>query len=201
MRDIEPDSQAGKQGGCGPSALVSGDRDIGAGDPRVGGLETGHLSWVGGRSQVLAAPEGPPQPERGNPADPSPPGNEAEQQDLSTALVLVKDLLSAIDQEVHDSAKSARLREIHGRLDGRARVLLAWEGRNAAFGRDELLRRRLVHDGSLLWKMATGRFKGAQGVKAGGQGATQGHSLVALHLCASPGPGGKQFGGNLDFDP
>ncbi|XP_014460138.3 rho guanine nucleotide exchange factor 2 isoform X2 [Alligator mississippiensis] len=86
-------------------------------------------------------------------------GNEAEQQDLSTALVLVKDLLSAIDQEVHDSAKSARLREIHGRLDGRARVLLAWEGRNAAFGRDELLRRRLVHDGSLLWKMATGRFK------------------------------------------
>uniref|UniRef100_A0A8C3QZY3 PH domain-containing protein n=1 Tax=Cyanoderma ruficeps TaxID=181631 RepID=A0A8C3QZY3_9PASS len=32
-------------------------------------------------------------------------------------------------------------------------------GRPGAFGRDELLRRKLVHSGGMLWKTAAGRFK------------------------------------------
>ncbi|KAH1180021.1 rho guanine nucleotide exchange factor 2 isoform X1 [Mauremys mutica] len=86
-------------------------------------------------------------------------GNEVDQQDLGTALTLVKDLISAIDQEVHESEKSARLQEIYGRVDGRSKALLKWEGRSGSFCKDELLRRKLVHDGCLLWKMAAGRFK------------------------------------------
>ncbi|XP_074836908.1 rho guanine nucleotide exchange factor 2 isoform X2 [Carettochelys insculpta] len=86
-------------------------------------------------------------------------GNEVEHRDLGTALTLVKDLISAIDQEVHEYEKNARLQEIYGRVDGRAKAQLKWEGHSGAFGRDELLRRKLVHDGCMLWKTATGRFK------------------------------------------
>ncbi|XP_034612305.1 rho guanine nucleotide exchange factor 2 isoform X2 [Trachemys scripta elegans] len=86
-------------------------------------------------------------------------GNEVDQQDLSTALILVKDLISAIDQEVHQSEKNARLQEIYGRVDGRSKARLDWEGHSASFCKDELLRRKLVHDGCLLWKTAAGRFK------------------------------------------
>uniref|UniRef100_A0A8C3IPV4 Rho guanine nucleotide exchange factor 2 n=1 Tax=Chrysemys picta bellii TaxID=8478 RepID=A0A8C3IPV4_CHRPI len=86
-------------------------------------------------------------------------GNEVDQQDLSTALTLVKDLISAIDQEVHQSEKNARLQEIYGRVDGRSKARLDWEGHSASFCKDELLRRKLVHDGCLLWKTAAGRFK------------------------------------------
>uniref|UniRef100_A0A8C0IZU8 Rho/Rac guanine nucleotide exchange factor 2 n=1 Tax=Chelonoidis abingdonii TaxID=106734 RepID=A0A8C0IZU8_CHEAB len=86
-------------------------------------------------------------------------GNEVDQQDLGTALTLVKDLISAIDQEVHESEKNARLQEIYGRVDGRSKAMLEWEGRSGSFCKDELLRRKLVHDGCLLWKTAAGRFK------------------------------------------
>ncbi|XP_037738789.1 rho guanine nucleotide exchange factor 2 isoform X4 [Chelonia mydas] len=86
-------------------------------------------------------------------------GNEADQQDLGTALTLVKDLISAIDQEVHESEKNARLQEIYGRVDGRSKAQLAWEGHSGSFCKEELWRRKLVHDGCLLWKTAAGRFK------------------------------------------
>ncbi|XP_067328657.1 rho guanine nucleotide exchange factor 2 isoform X3 [Anolis sagrei] len=84
-------------------------------------------------------------------------GNEADQHDLSTALTLVKDLIKDIDQEVHDYEKSTRLQEIYARVDGRAKASLPWE--HGFFGKDEMLRRKLVHDGCMLWKTATGRFK------------------------------------------
>uniref|UniRef100_A0A8C8RIY8 Rho guanine nucleotide exchange factor 2 n=1 Tax=Pelusios castaneus TaxID=367368 RepID=A0A8C8RIY8_9SAUR len=86
-------------------------------------------------------------------------GNEVDQRDLSLALTLVKDLISAIDQEVHEYEKNARLQEIYGRVDGRAKAQLFWDGRGGSFSKDELLRRKLVHSGSMLWKMAAGRFK------------------------------------------
>uniref|UniRef100_A0A6J0UJ10 Rho guanine nucleotide exchange factor 2 n=1 Tax=Pogona vitticeps TaxID=103695 RepID=A0A6J0UJ10_9SAUR len=84
-------------------------------------------------------------------------GNEADQQDLSTALTLIKDLIKDIDQEVHDYEKNARLQEIYARVDGRAKALLPWE--RGSFCKDEMLRRKLVHDGCMLWKTAAGRFK------------------------------------------
>ncbi|XP_077183017.1 rho guanine nucleotide exchange factor 2 isoform X3 [Paroedura picta] len=84
-------------------------------------------------------------------------GNEMDQRDLSTALVLVKELLSTINQEVHDYEKNTRLQEIYGRIDLRAKAILPKE--RGSFCSEELLRRKLVHDGSMLWKTAAGRFK------------------------------------------
>lgn len=84
-------------------------------------------------------------------------GMEEERQDLTTALGLVKELLSNVDQDVHELEKGARLQEIYNRMDPRAQAPVPGKG---PFGREELLRRRLIHDGCLLWKTATGRFKG-----------------------------------------
>ncbi|XP_034523358.1 rho guanine nucleotide exchange factor 2 isoform X1 [Ailuropoda melanoleuca] len=83
-------------------------------------------------------------------------GTEEERQDLTTALGLVKELLSNVDQDVHELEKGARLQEIYHRMDPRAQAPVPGKG---PFGREELLRRRLIHDGCLLWKTATGRFK------------------------------------------
>uniref|UniRef100_A0A673T428 Rho guanine nucleotide exchange factor 2 n=1 Tax=Suricata suricatta TaxID=37032 RepID=A0A673T428_SURSU len=83
-------------------------------------------------------------------------GTEEERRDLTTALGLVKELLSNVDQDVHELEKGARLQEIYHRMDPRAQTPVPGKG---PFGREELLRRRLIHDGCLLWKTATGRFK------------------------------------------
>lgn len=83
-------------------------------------------------------------------------GVEEERQDLATALRLVKELLSNVDQDVHELEKGARLQEIYSRMDPRAQTPVPSKG---PFGREELLRRKLIHDGCLLWKTATGRFK------------------------------------------
>lgn len=94
-------------------------------------------------------------------------GPEEERQDLTTALGLVKELLSNVDQDVHELEKGARLQEIYHRMDPRAQAPVPGKG---PFGREELLRRRLIHDGCLLWKTATGRFKGER-MASGGPGA------------------------------
>ncbi|XP_031544969.2 rho guanine nucleotide exchange factor 2 isoform X1 [Vicugna pacos] len=83
-------------------------------------------------------------------------GIEEERQDLTVALGLVKELLSNVDQDVHELEKGARLQEIYNRMDPRAQTPVPGKG---PFGREELLRRKLIHDGCLLWKTATGRFK------------------------------------------
>lgn len=83
-------------------------------------------------------------------------GIEEERQDLTTALGLVKELLSNVDQDVHELEKEARLQEIYNRMDPRAQTPVPGKG---PFGREELLRRKLIHDGCLLWKTAAGRFK------------------------------------------
>lgn len=90
-------------------------------------------------------------------AHPLAPGAEEERQDLTAALGLVKELLSNVDQDVHELEKGARLQEIYNRMDPRAQAPVPGKG---PFGREELLRRKLIHDGCLLWKTATGRFKG-----------------------------------------
>ncbi|NXF28104.1 ARHG2 factor, partial [Rhodinocichla rosea] len=85
--------------------------------------------------------------------------NEGDCADLSRALRLVKELLSAVDEEVHAWELRGRLWDVFRRVDPRAKVLLCWDSRPGAFGRDELLRRKLVHSGGMLWKTAAGRFK------------------------------------------
>ncbi|XP_053906813.1 rho guanine nucleotide exchange factor 2 isoform X2 [Cuculus canorus] len=85
--------------------------------------------------------------------------NEGDSADLSRALKLVKDLISSINEEVHTCEMNARLWDVYRRVDGRAKVQLPWESRAGVFGKDELLRRKLVHSGCMLWKTAAGRFK------------------------------------------
>lgn len=82
---------------------------------------------------------------------------EEERKDLTTALGLLKELLRNVDEDVHELEKGARLQEIYNRMDPRAQTPVPGKG---PFGREELLRRKLIHDGCLLWKTATGRFKG-----------------------------------------
>ncbi|MEE6491606.1 hypothetical protein FKM82_016289 [Ascaphus truei] len=75
---------------------------------------------------------------------------------MATSLTLVKELISSIDQEVYNYEKNLRLQEIYQRVDTKSTALVL--GRQC-FGKEEILRRKLIHDGSLLWKTATGRFK------------------------------------------
>lgn len=99
--------------------------------------------------------------------------DEAEAAELSRALLLVKDLISAINAEVREHELRMRLYDVYRRVDGRAKLQLRGDGRPgsgngngngagsgcATFGRDELLRRKLLHSGCVLWKTAAGRFK------------------------------------------
>lgn len=78
-------------------------------------------------------------------------------QSLSTALELLKDLIKAIDQEVLELEQTQRLQEIQARLDPRGQTEVRGGG---VFRGGELLRRRLVHDGTLLWKIQGSRMKG-----------------------------------------
>uniref|UniRef100_UPI00398F2179 rho guanine nucleotide exchange factor 2-like n=1 Tax=Pristiophorus japonicus TaxID=55135 RepID=UPI00398F2179 len=86
-------------------------------------------------------------------------GNEEDHRDLGNALVLVKELITAVDQEVHECEKRFRLQDIYNRMDPKV-VATMHSGRQ--FRREDLIRRKLVHDGFVLWKTATGRFKDIQ---------------------------------------
>ncbi|KAM8921707.1 rho guanine nucleotide exchange factor 2 isoform 3-T3 [Pelodytes ibericus] len=83
-------------------------------------------------------------------------GDEEEYQDIAASLTLVKELISSIDQEVYNYEKNVRLQEIYHRVDSKS---VAQVMGKYCFGKEELLRRRLIHEGSLLWKTAAGRFK------------------------------------------
>lgn len=111
-------------------------------------------------------------------------GPEEERQDLTTALGLVKELLSNVDQDVHELEKGARLQEIYHRMDPRAQAPVPGKG---PFGREELLRRRLIHDGCLLWKTATGRFKGECVASGGPVVCGEGGASSLHHLSAQGG--------------
>lgn len=84
-------------------------------------------------------------------------GNEEEAKAVSEALVLLKNLISSVDKEVLELERSRRLQEIQARLDHRAQAEVEGGG---VFRVGELLRRRLLHDGTLLWKVQGSRMKG-----------------------------------------
>ncbi|XP_073465400.1 rho guanine nucleotide exchange factor 2 isoform X4 [Aquarana catesbeiana] len=83
-------------------------------------------------------------------------GDEEEYQDLAASLTLVKELITSIDQEVFNYEKNMRLQEIYQKVDSKSAATVQGD---YCFGKEELLRRKLVHEGSLLWKTAAGRFK------------------------------------------
>ncbi|XP_058274528.1 rho guanine nucleotide exchange factor 2 isoform X2 [Hemibagrus wyckioides] len=87
-------------------------------------------------------------------------GSEEEAESLSQALVLIRELLSSVDQQVQELELTQKLQEIRARLDPRAETEVRGGG---VFRGGELLRRRLLHEGTLLLKMTQGsRLKDVQ---------------------------------------
>ncbi|XP_061127278.1 rho guanine nucleotide exchange factor 2-like isoform X3 [Syngnathus typhle] len=83
-------------------------------------------------------------------------GNEEEAQALDRALVLLKDLIVSVNKEVLELDRSRRLQEVQARLDPRAQAEVRGGG---VFRGGELLRRKLLHEGMLLWRVQGSRMK------------------------------------------
>ncbi|XP_066577418.1 rho guanine nucleotide exchange factor 2 isoform X2 [Amia ocellicauda] len=85
-------------------------------------------------------------------------GNETDAVLLSQSLVQIRSLLSQVDQEVLELERRQRLQEVQTRLGPRAEATVRG---GQVFRGGELLRRRLLHEGPLLWKTGS-RFKDVQ---------------------------------------
>uniref|UniRef100_A0A8P4KG42 Rho guanine nucleotide exchange factor (GEF) 1a n=1 Tax=Dicentrarchus labrax TaxID=13489 RepID=A0A8P4KG42_DICLA len=83
--------------------------------------------------------------------------DEEEASSLAQALSMIRELLSSIDQQ--DLEKTQRLQEIQAKLDPRTEARVRNGG---LFKPGELLRRRLVHEGTLFWKNPGSRAKDTQ---------------------------------------
>ncbi|XP_077447069.1 rho guanine nucleotide exchange factor 2 isoform X2 [Stigmatopora argus] len=82
--------------------------------------------------------------------------DEEEASSIGQALSRVRDLLNSIDQQMEDLEKTQRMQEIHAKLDQRAESRVRDGG---LFRPAELLRRKLLHEGTLLWKTPGSRLK------------------------------------------
>ncbi|XP_047437596.1 A-kinase anchor protein 13 isoform X3 [Mugil cephalus] len=76
--------------------------------------------------------------------------------DLTDAVRLVKDVIAAVDSKVNEHEKRRRLKEFHSRMDSKS-IMMRKSGQ--IFAREDLLRRRLIHDGALQLKNVQGRLK------------------------------------------
>ncbi|XP_067365576.1 rho guanine nucleotide exchange factor 2 isoform X2 [Channa argus] len=85
--------------------------------------------------------------------------DDEEASSLAQALIMVRELLSLIDQQMEDLEKTQRLQEIHSKLDPRAEAKVRDGG---IFKPGELFRRKLVHEGILFWKSPGSRLKDIQ---------------------------------------
>lgn len=71
----------------------------------------------------------------------------------------MKDVIAAVDSKVNEHEKRRRLKEFHGRMDGKS-IMMMKSGQ--IFAKEDLLRRRLIHDGVLQLKSSQGRLKGEE---------------------------------------
>ncbi|KAK0151938.1 Rho guanine nucleotide exchange factor 2 [Merluccius polli] len=78
---------------------------------------------------------------------------------LAQALSSIKELLISVDHQVVELERTHRLQEIQAKLDPRAETKVRDGG---LFRASELLRRRLIHEGPLLWKNPGSRLKDVQ---------------------------------------
>ncbi|XP_067281029.1 rho guanine nucleotide exchange factor 2 isoform X2 [Pseudorasbora parva] len=85
--------------------------------------------------------------------------NPEEASGLSQALSCIRELLCSVDQQVLELERTQRLQEIRSRVDPRAEAKLR---SGALFRPAELLRRQLIHEGTLLWKTPSSRLKDVQ---------------------------------------
>uniref|UniRef100_A0A674EEA3 Rho guanine nucleotide exchange factor (GEF) 2a n=1 Tax=Salmo trutta TaxID=8032 RepID=A0A674EEA3_SALTR len=85
--------------------------------------------------------------------------NEEEASCLTQSLTQIRELLSSVDQQVMELERTHRLQEIRARLDPRVEAKVRDGG---LFRGGELLRRRLIHEGTLLWKTPGSRLKDVQ---------------------------------------
>ncbi|XP_059206841.1 A-kinase anchor protein 13 isoform X3 [Centropristis striata] len=76
--------------------------------------------------------------------------------DLTDAVRLVKEVIAAVDNKVNEHEKRRRLKDFHGRMDSKS-IMMRKSGQ--IFAREDLLRRRLIHDGVLQLKNYQGRLK------------------------------------------
>ncbi|XP_061674302.1 rho guanine nucleotide exchange factor 1a [Syngnathoides biaculeatus] len=85
--------------------------------------------------------------------------DEEEASSIAQALSMVRDLLNSIEQQMEELEKTQRMQEIHSKLDQRAETRVRDGG---LFRPAELLRRKLVYEGTLLWKTPGSRLKDVQ---------------------------------------
>lgn len=76
--------------------------------------------------------------------------------DLTDSVRFVKEVIAAVDSKVNEHEKRRRLKEFHGRMDSKS-IMMTKSGQ--IFAREDLLRRRLIHDGVLQLKNSQGRLK------------------------------------------
>ncbi|XP_056426375.1 rho guanine nucleotide exchange factor 18 [Hyla sarda] len=75
---------------------------------------------------------------------------------LSRALTLIKESITEVDSRVHMSEKGQRLDDIVGKMEPKSYGKLK---NGMTFRKHDMQRRRLIHDGMLYWKTASGRLK------------------------------------------
>ncbi|CAN9504177.1 unnamed protein product [Ophioblennius macclurei] len=85
--------------------------------------------------------------------------DEEEALSLAQALLMIRELLSSIDQQMEELEKTQRMQEIQAKLDQRAETRVRDGG---LFKPAELLRRSLLHEGMLFWKTPGSRLKDIQ---------------------------------------
>ncbi|XP_032197989.1 A-kinase anchor protein 13 isoform X11 [Mustela erminea] len=87
--------------------------------------------------------------------------NDVEQEDLAQSLSLVKDVIGAVDSKVASYEKKVRLNEIYTKTDSKS-IMRMKSGQ--MFAKEDLKRKKLVRDGGVFLKSATGRLKEVQAV-------------------------------------
>ncbi|XP_069480375.1 A-kinase anchor protein 13 isoform X2 [Ambystoma mexicanum] len=87
--------------------------------------------------------------------------NEVEHEDLARSLVLVKDVITAVNSKVNNYEKKMRLHEIYSKTDSKS--IQRMKG-GKMFAKQDLTRRKLIRDGPVLLKTAAGRLKEVQAV-------------------------------------
>lgn len=83
--------------------------------------------------------------------------NDAEQEEVAQSLSLVKDVIGVVDRKVASYEKKVRLNEIYMKTDSKS-IMRMKSGQ--MFAKEDLKRKKLVRDGSVFLKSATGRLKG-----------------------------------------